>query len=205
MILGAGGMGKAAMEAFLSNDVVIYGFLDEDETLTGREIGDIAVLGQMDDSGLLGVIGKDCEAFVATEEVELRKNLVEMLTKERKVMPVNAIHKQAQLATTVVLGHGNYIGPLASLGAFARLGSHGNIQAGAIINHEARLGDYVQVGSGAVIGAGAQLADEVFVGSGAIVVAGVKVGAGARIGAGSVVVQDVKEGETVFGNPAQPV
>jgi len=168
------------MEAFLSNEVVIYGFLDEDETLTGREIGDIAVLGQVDDPGLLGVIGKDCEAFVATEEVELRKNLVEMLTKERKVMPVNAIHKQAQLATSVVLGHGNY-------------------------NHEARLGDYVQVGSGAVVGAGAQLDDEVFVGSGAIVVAGVKVGAGARIGAGSVVVQDVKEGETVFGNPAQPV
>jgi len=195
MILGAGGMGKAAMEAFLSNEVVIYGFLDEDETLTGREIGDIAVLGQVDDPGLLGVIGKDCEAFVATEEVELRKNLVEMLTKERKVMPVNAIHKQAQLATSVVLGHGNYIGPLASLGAFVRLGSH----------HEARLGDYVQVGSGAVVGAGAQLDDEVFVGSGAIVVAGVKVGAGARIGAGSVVVQDVKEGETVFGNPAQPV
>ncbi len=205
MILGAGGMGKAAMEAFLSNEVVIYGFLDEDETLTGREIGEIAVLGLVDDANLLGVIGKDCEAFVATEEVELRKNLVEMLTKERKAMPVNAIHKQAQLATSVALGHGNYIGPLASLGAFVRLGSHGNIQAGAIINHEARLGDYVQVGSGAVIGAGAQLADEVFVGSGAIVVAGVQVGAGARIGAGSVVVQDVKEGETVFGNPAQPV
>jgi len=36
-------------------------------------------------------------------------------------------------------------------------------------------------------------------------VSGVTVRKGARIGAGSVVIAPVKAGETVFGNPAQPV
>jgi sugar O-acyltransferase (sialic acid O-acetyltransferase NeuD family) len=205
IILGAGSIGKSAMEAFLSNDVIVYGFLDEDESLTDNEIGDVKVLGTLEDSTYLSVVGGECEAFVAVEEIELRKNLVEMLVNERKTMPVNAIHHSAILASSTEMGHGNYIGAGVILGSGSRIGSHLIMESGAIINHDSRLGDYIHVGAGTLINSGVKVDDEVFIGSGVTVVAGIKVGKGARIGAGSVVIKDVEEDQTVFGNPAEPV
>lgn len=205
IILGAGSVGKSAMEAFISNDVIVYGFLDEDESSTDNEIGDVKVLGSLEDSSYLSVIGGECEAFVAVEEIELRKNLVEMLVKERKTMPVNAIHHSTIFASSTEIGHGNYIGAGVILGSGSRIGSHLIVESGAIINHDSRLGDYIHVGAATVINSGVKVGDEVFIGSGVTVVAGIKIGKGARIGAGSVVIKDVEEGQTIFGNPAEPV
>ena len=205
IILGAGSIGKSAMEAFLSNEVLVYGFLDDDSSLQGKEIGEVEVLGKLDDQTYLSVIGSDCEAFIAMEEIEIRRNLVQMLIDERKVMPVNAIHDSAILASSAQIGHGNYIGAGVIVGSYAELGSHLIINPGAIINHDVKLGNYTQVGAGSVINSGAQIEEEVFIGSGVTLVSGIKVGSGARIGAGSVVIKNVDEGQTVFGNPAEPV
>ncbi|MEN8247560.1 MAG: NeuD/PglB/VioB family sugar acetyltransferase [Bacteroidota bacterium] len=205
IILGAGSIGKSAMEAFVSNDVIVYGFLDDDKTILNTEIGNVAVMGSLDDATYLSVIGSECEAFVAMEEIEVRRNLVEMLVSERKVMPVNAIHHSANLAPSVEMGHGNYIGAGVILGSETRIGSHLIVDSGAIINHDAKLGDFIQVGAGSIINSGVKVEDDVFIGSGVTIVAGVKIGSGARVGAGSVVVKDVEEGQTIFGNPAEPV
>ena len=205
IILGAGSIGKSAMEAFQSNDVLVYGFLDDDSSIQGKEIGEVEVMGKLDDQNYLSVIGSECEAFVAMEEIEVRRSLVQMLLAEHKVMPVNAIHDSAILASSSQIGHGNYIGAGVIIGSYAELKSHLIINPGAIINHDVKLGDYVQVGAGTIINSGVQIEDEVFVGSGVTIVAGIKVGHGARIGAGSVVIKNVDEGETVFGNPAEPV
>lgn len=205
IILGAGGIGKSAMEAFMSNDVMVYGFLDDDKTLQNKEIGDVTVLGNLDNETYLAVIGNECEAFVAMEENEVRRNLVEMLVSDKKVMPVNAIHDTATLASSTEIGHGNYIGAGAVLGSYSKIGNHLIIQTGAIINHEAKLGNFVQIGAGSIINSGVQVADEAFIGSGVTIVSGIKIGAGARVGAGSVVIKDVEDGQTVFGNPAETV
>ncbi len=205
IILGAGSIGKSAMEAFLSNEVLVYGFLDDDSSLQGKAIGEVEVMGTLEDQAYLSIIGSECEAFVAMEEIEIRRNLVQMLTDERKVMPVNAIHDSAILASSAQIGHGNYVGAGVIVGSYAELGNHLIINSGAIINHDVKLGNYTQVGAGSVINSGAQIGEEVFVGSGVTLVSGIKVGSGARIGAGSVVIKNVDEGQTVFGNPAEPV
>lgn len=205
IILGAGSIGKSAMEAFTSNNMIVYGFLDDDTTLQGKEIGEVEVMGKLDNQSYLSVIGSECEAFVAMEEIEVRRSLVQMLIEDRKVMPVNAIHETAILATSSDIGHGNFIGAGVIIGSYSELKSHLIINPGAIINHDVKLGNYTQVGAGSVINSGVQVDDEVFIGSGVTIVSGIKVGAGARIGAGSVVIKDVDEGQTVFGNPAEPV
>ena len=205
IILGAGSIGKSAMEAFLSNDVLVYGFLDDDESLQGKEIGEIEVLGKLEDQTYLSLLGDECEAFIAMEEIEVRRSLVQMLVDENKIMPVNALHNSAVLASSAQIGHGNYIGAGVVVGSNAELKSHLIINSGAIIDHNVTLGNYVQVGAGSVINSGVQIEDEAFVGSGVIIVSGIKIGGGARIGAGSVVIKNVEEGQTVFGNPAEPV
>jgi len=205
IIFGAGGLGKAALEIFKNNNVVVYAFLDDDKSLHNTEINDISVLGSTDDDGFLKYIGKKCEAFVAVDENAFREDLVEMLNERRKIQPVNAVHPTAMISEEAHIGHGNFINSAVVIGTQAKVGNHCILHSGAIVDYEVTLADFVQVGAGSVINTRAKVEKNAFIGSGVTIVSGVKVGEGARIGAGSVVVSDVPAGETFFGNPAQKV
>ncbi len=205
IILGANYVGRIAKEIFESNQVVVYGFLDDDQKLHNTDIDDVSVLGGTDDEGFLKLIGKKCEAFVAVDDNALRKNLVNMIQEVRYKQPVNAIHAGASVSVKADVGHGNLIDNGAIIAPGARVGSHCLINARSFIGVEAKVGDFVQVGSGTLINPGVTIENEVFIGSGVIIVSGVTIGKGARVGAGAVVIASVKSNETVFGNPALPV
>jgi sugar O-acyltransferase (sialic acid O-acetyltransferase NeuD family) len=205
IIFGVNAIGRAAKEIFESNGNVVYGFLDDNKAVHGKEIDNVVVYGSTDDDGFLKLIGKKCEAFVATDDNKIRKSLVRMLQEIRHVQPVNGIHKSAVVPESVFIGHGNMVDMGAMIGSGAKIGNHCLIHPGCVIGAEATLGDYVQVGSGSRINSNAIIEDEVFIGSGVTIVSGVKIEKGARIGAGSVVIGLVRAGETVFGNPAHVV
>jgi len=205
IIFGASGIGMAAYEIFRSHDLMVFGFLDDRAEFQGKEIDEVMVLGNTDDDGYLKYIGQKCEAFVATDDNSERKGIVKMLKERRKVMPVNAIHKNASLAKSTKISHGNFIDDGSVLGADCEIGSHNLIHAGVIIGYDVNVGQFVQIGAGTVIGAEVKILDEVFIGAGAIIVPGISIGKKARIGAGSVVVENVDDNVTVFGNPAKPV
>lgn len=205
IIFGANVIGRLAKEIFESNGVVVYGFLDDNVKLYKTEIDEVQVLGATDEQGFLKLIGKKCEAFVATDENKLRKGLTNMLLEVRHVQPMNAVHPKANLSKKASIGYGNFIDSDVVMVSGASVGSHGLIQAQAYIGMDALIGDYVQIGVGSKIGAGVKIEDEVFIGSGVTIISGVTIGKGARVGVGSVVIGSVKAGETVFGNPAQGV
>lgn len=205
IIFGSGGLAKAALEIFTENDVIVYGFLDDDPRTHGQTIGDINILGAMDDTEYLKVLGDKCDAFVALDDNALKAAVVQTLRRQHNVMPINAIHAKASVAASAVLHHGNFIDRQVAVGAGAKIGNHCILRAGAVLDYECVIGDFVQIGAGATINAGATVGDGVFIGSGAVVVSGVKVDEGARVGAGSLVISDVAANTTVFGNPAKPV
>ncbi len=205
IIFGAGLSGRVAKEIFESNGNVVYGFLDDTKALHNKEIDESFILGSTDDDGFLKLIGRKCEACIAVDDNRLRKSLVKMLNEVRHVQPVNGIHKTVSISNHVELGHGNVIDQGVVIGVGAKLSSYGMIQSGSVIGAEVTLGNYVQVGSGCVISVGVTIEDEAFIGSGVTIVSGITIGKGARVGAGSVVIAPVKAGETVFGNPAQPI
>jgi len=205
IIFGAQAIGRQVKEIFDSNEVVVYGFLDDNKSLHKTELDEALVLGSTDDDGFLKLVGKKCEAFVAIDDIRLRKSIVKMLNEVRHVQPVNAVHRQALISSRASLGHGCLIDARVVVQPGVSIGDHAIIHAGANIGAEARLGQFVQVGMGTTLNPGVEVGDEVFIGSGVTIVSGVTIGKGARVGAGSVVVSSVKPGETVFGNPAQPV
>jgi sugar O-acyltransferase (sialic acid O-acetyltransferase NeuD family) len=205
IIFGANAIGREAKEIFEDNGNTVYCYLDDDKKLHNKEIDNITVMGSTDDDGFLKLVGKKCEAFVATDDNKLRKSLVKMLNEIRHIQPTNAVHKSAIIAKSAGIGHGNFIDQGVKIGAGATVGQHCLLHSGAIIGVETKIGDFVQLGSGCAINSNVIIEDEVFVGSGAVIVSGVTVEKGARIGAGSVVIRAVKAGETVFGNPAQKV
>ncbi len=205
IIFGAKGIAHPALEIFNSNQVVVYGLLDEDETLHGSEINTVGVLGNPEDDGFLKLIGRKAEAFVAVDDPKYRKFLVKLLNERRKVQPVNAIHEMANISTDASIGHGNFINARVNIGAGAEMGSHCIFHTAAIVDHNVKGGDFVQIGAGSIINSEVEIGEGAFIGSGVTVVSGVKIGKSARIGAGSVVIADVEEDQTVFGNPAAPV
>ncbi len=205
IIFGANYLGRAAKEIFDRNGNEVYCFLDDNKALHSLEIDNAVVMGSTDDDGYLKLIGKKCEAFVAIDDNKLRKSIVKMLQEVRKMQPVNAIHPDARLAGSTVIGHGNFFDAGSQAGAGAEIGNHCLIHANAVIGAEVSIGDFVQVGASTTINPGVVIEDEAFIGSGVILVSGVTIGKGARIGAGSVVIAPVKAGETVFGNPAAKV
>lgn len=192
-----------ALDLFQRNNVVVYGLLDDDKALHGKEFGEITVLGETDDDGFLKLVGQKCEAFVAIADSRVRRRLVKMLNERRNVQPVNAIHDTAVVSAMATLGHGNLIAARVVVNPYAVVGQHCIIQSGAVIESRATLGDYVHVGTGCLINSGAVVEEGTFIGTGATIIAGVTIGKNARVGAGSVVVENVEAGATVFGNPAK--
>ncbi|HEU5290148.1 MAG TPA: NeuD/PglB/VioB family sugar acetyltransferase [Cyclobacteriaceae bacterium] len=205
IIFGANYLGRTAKEIFEINGNVVYGFLDDNKSLHNQELDETVILGSTDDDGFLKLIGKKCEAFVAVDDNRLRKNLVKMLQEVRHVQPVNAVHKNALISKYVELGHGNFIDQGAKIGVGVKMASHCLLHSGCIVGAEVSLGNFVQIGSGSIISSGSTIEEEAFIGAGVTIVSGITIGKGARVGAGSVVVAPVKAGETVFGNPAQPI
>ncbi|MGB3585012.1 MAG: acetyltransferase [Tunicatimonas sp.] len=205
IIFGASGFGKAALEIFQSNQVVVYGFLDDDEKLHNTEINEVTVLGNTEDHGFLKLIGKKCDAFVAETEQSVRKKYFKMLNEKRKVMPANAIHSQAVISSNAHFSYGIFANAGVTVGSFAKVGQGCILQSNSVVDYEATLGEYVHLGAGSVVHSGATVEDNVFIGAGVTIAGPLTVGKGARIGAGSVVVEPVKAGATVFGNPAKPI
>ncbi|MCU0324681.1 MAG: acetyltransferase [Spirosomaceae bacterium] len=205
LIFGAGTLGKISLDIFNRNNVLVYGFLDDQKEIHNTEIGEIMVLGDTDDDGFLKIIGNKTEAFVAIGNTKIKKKIVEMLNERRQVMPVNAIHDRSMVSEDAVIGHGNLIMANATVNPFAKVGNHTVIHSGAVIDADAQVEDFVTIGTGAMINTGAILEEGAFIGSGAVVVGGIKIGKNARVGAGSVVIADVAANSTVFGNPAQKV
>lgn len=205
IIFGASGLGKAVLEIFLANKVVVYGFLDDNRSLHGTEFNNIPVLGATGEEKYLKLLSDSCFAFIASDDNALKAALVKMLRESYQQMPVNALHPGADIAASAILHHGTMINQQAVIGAYSEIGHHCLIHAGAIVDYEVKIGDFVQLGSGCVINPGVQIGDNVFIGAGAVLVGGITVGDHARIGAGSVVVGNVRSKETVFGNPAKTV
>ena len=205
IIFGAKGIARDALDIFKSNDVVVYGFLDDDKKLHDTAIDDIPVLGNTEDHGFLKLIGQKCESFVATDDNKIRKELVKFLNEKRKVMPTNAIHELSSIAPSSAIGHGNFINAGVIIGSEVEIGHHCIIHSGAIIESGSRIGDYVQIGAGSIINSNVTIENEAFIGSGSNIISGINIGKKARVGAGSVVIQEVKNNITVFGNPAKEV
>lgn len=205
IILGAQQLGLTALDIFSSNNVVVYCLLDDDKKLHNTERNGISVLGDTDDNAFLKIVGKKCDAFVATDEASARKSLTNLLKEEYKTVPVNAIHKFSYVSEHAWLGHGNLISAGVVVSTNSKIGDSCIIGSNAVIETEALIEDFVQIGAGAIINSGVTVESGAFIGSGAVIVSGVKIGKNARIGAGAVVVADVPAKQTVFGNPAQKV
>ena len=203
IIIGVNPFGLEVAHIFQKNDVVIYGFLDDDPKKKDTSIGEIPVLGTADDESYFKLIGKNCGVFVALENPTERKRMIELILEEREVKPVNAIHPTANIADVKSLAYGVFIGSGAQILPETKLGDHVIIGSGTIVETGAQIADFASIGAGSVIGKEAIIENNAYVGIHSTIVGSVKVGKSATVGAGSVVIENVATSKRVFGNPAK--
>jgi sugar O-acyltransferase (sialic acid O-acetyltransferase NeuD family) len=205
IIFGTGSLSKQVLETLKLNNILVYGFLDDDVSKKGKLIGEVPILGRTDDEMYLKFLGKKCDYFIAEDEHNVRKRVFETIYDSRKLLPINAIHPTTSISSTTTLGYGIFIGSNTVLDFGTLIGNLNIIQPHVYIGVETQIGECCTISQGVSIGSEVSIENNVFIGMGAIIVSGIKIGKNARIGAGSVVVEPVKSGETVFGNPAKKI
>jgi sugar O-acyltransferase (sialic acid O-acetyltransferase NeuD family) len=207
VIVGAGGHGREVADILRhqqtqSADFGVLGFVDGDETLHGREIDGLTVLGGW--SWLESARCEEMAVICAVGLPEVRKRLVSR-AESLGLSFANAISPLAHVSPRARIGRGVMIFPFASLSTNTEVGDH------AIINGSASLAHDVTIGSYAVISPGSSLAGNVSIGEGCWIGVGVNVnpsvsiGEWSLIGSGATVIHDVPGHVVAVGVPAKPI
>ena len=205
IIIGTGPLGRIALEIANSLDVLVYGFLTDEEEFQSQEINDILVvsnLGSKDSNILLN--DENVKVIISEYDIDQRKHLVAYM-KEFKPELISLVYPNAVISPFAKVGRGNLINAGCIINPNAMVGSFNVFDSRVTIEPDVGIGDYCTLQSGVIIGKGVQIHDEVQIGIGAVIYPGVHVGKKAIIGAGSIVMRDVAPEITVFGNPAQEV
>lgn len=203
VIVGAGVSGRLALDIANSIDILVYGFLTDDDEFVKQEINDILVIANMEHHDSKTLLADDnVRIIVAEKDIERRRDLVEMLGKHDKKV-INLVHPFHIISPYSKMGTGNLLNVGTIIHANAELGDYNLMESNCVIEADVHMGSYCTIQTGAKLGVNVELEDDVTIGMGAIIHAGVSIGEGAIVGPGSVVLKSVPAGESVFGNPAQ--
>lgn len=148
----------------------------------------------------------DLAEFVPAENDRLIMGIADPAGKQQTAQMLRArggqfqslIHPSAVLASTVRVGDGCVICPLALVSADAHLGDLISINTLSSVGHDVLLGSYTTLSSHVDLMGGVTVEEAVFFGSGSRVLPKVSIRKSAKIGAGCVVGRTVKEGATMY-------
>jgi UDP-perosamine 4-acetyltransferase len=206
LIYGSRPDGHAKVVAQLAEQdptLELVGLLDDFPENRDRTIGDLRVLGGVDDLASLRASGIDAVLIGFGESVG-RAALIERVLGAGFALP-NLVHPSAYLYPSATLGRGVHVFPLAHVGADAVLGDGALVNTAAIVDHDVVLEPGAVVLPGARLSGRVRICRDATVGAGAVLLPDVVVGPGAFVGAGAVVLRSVEAGETVVGVPAAPL
>ena len=205
LIIGARGFGREVYNYALSSigygEVFdVKGYLDgKRDALDGYE-GYPTILSSVEDYEV-----QPDDIFVcALGDVKWKKHYAQMILDKGGVFPP-LIHREAKIASNVVIGEGCIICPDCRISCDVKVGKFTTIQPNVFVGHDAKIGEWSHINTFAAINGFVSVGDFVTIHTSAIVVPKVSVGDNATIGAGSVAVNNVDANATVFGNPARAI
>lgn len=145
---------------------------------------------------------EEAKVILAIGANAVRKKIVEQLGLSDEQYAI-AVHREAIVSPSAVLGHGTVVMPGAVVNAEAQIGNHSIINSRAVVEHDCAVGDYVHISPGATVAGVAAIGEGALVEAGASVIPAKHVGEWSVVRAGSAVLEDVEAFTTVVGVPAK--
>jgi UDP-perosamine 4-acetyltransferase len=201
IIIGAGGHGRVALDILQAEGhYKPVGFLDADQSLWGRRVAGLPVLGPVN---LLPKVRQQRIGFgiVAIGDNRVRRQYAALL-REHDFTLINAVHPRAGISASAQLGVNVLVAAGAMICTDCRIADSAIINTGAIVDHECEIDESAHICSGARLAGRVRVGRGAFVGIGASVIQCLSIGEEAIIGAGAVVIRDIPAHATAVGVPA---
>jgi sugar O-acyltransferase (sialic acid O-acetyltransferase NeuD family) len=167
--------------------------VDDDETLEGKELMGVPVVGKIDRDVAQRILRSgQADACVITIStiIDLRARIYEQWS--RSGLPfANVVHPSVHVGSNMAMGTGNVILAFTHLGACARIGHNNFFSAYTNIEHHSTVGSHCSFGPGVLFSSNVKVADRVRFGSGVFVEPYLSIGATSVIASGSIIMRDI--------------
>jgi sugar O-acyltransferase (sialic acid O-acetyltransferase NeuD family) len=118
---------------------------------------------------------------------------------------ITIVHPTANVAVSVTVGHGSYVGAAVILEPGTTVGDHCHLRGGCYVSHDVQVGDFVFVGPNATLLGRSIIGEGAHVGANAVCRDSRSIGRYSLVGIGAIVTHDVPEFVVVAGNPARSI
>jgi sugar O-acyltransferase (sialic acid O-acetyltransferase NeuD family) len=199
IILGYGGNAVDFYDS-ISASFEVIGFVDDDKTKHKLGYNNIQVHGRefLDAHPSVKII-----SLIGSEKTyQIRHEIINAFHISESRF-ATAIHPNATVSKSSVIGKDVVIMAGSVLTSNARLGNHIFILANTVIHHDVQINDYTLIGSNVTIAGHVKIARNCFIGSGTSIINNIELGEFSLIGMGSNVIRSVPPKSKVAGNPAK--
>jgi len=207
VIIGAGGHGREVADILRHQqtqapNLVLPGFIDDDEALHGKEIEGLTVLGGW--SWLERAERDKISVICAVGLPDVRLRLVRR-AESLGLSFANAISPLAHISPQARLGHGVMIFPYAFVSVNSDVGNHVVINGMSWIAHDVKIGSYAVISPGSSVAGNASIGEGCWISMGVTVNQSVSVGRWSIVGSGAAVVRDIPDHVVAVGVPARSI
>ena len=199
-VIGVGGHAEVVIDAILSSGLRVYGIFDDNESLIGKNIFQIPILGKIEKAMEI----TDGKFIVAIGDNEIRMKIVKNLGfSDDKFYTV--VHPSAVIGKNVGIGAGTMVLGGVVINTGTSIGRHCIINTSSSIDHHNKISDFVHIAPGTHTGGNVEIKEGTLLGIGTSVIPGIKIGKWSIIGAGTVVIEEVPDYATVVGVPGRVI
>jgi acetyltransferase EpsM len=199
-VIGAGGHAEVVIDAILSSGLQVYGIFDDNESLIGKNIFQIPILGKIEKAMEI----TDGKFIVAIGDNEIRMKIVKNLSfSDDKFYTV--VHPSAVIGKNVEIGAGTMVLGGVVINTGTSIGRHCIINTSSSLDHHNKISDFVHIAPGTHTGGNVEIKEGTLLGIGTSVIPGIKIGKWSIIGAGTVLIEEVPDYATVIGVPGRVI
>lgn len=207
IIIGASGFGREVAWAVERINKVnmtwnLLGFIDDDESIQGKEINGHKILGKSIDVNNY----PDAYFVCAVGASRTREKIINRIKEINPHIRFGTIiDPSVEVSDFVTIGEGSIICAHTIITVNISIGSHVIVNLDCTIGHDAIIQDFVTLYPSVNVSGNTNIGHAVELGTGMQIIQGKSVGDYSIVGAGAVVVKDIPEKCTAVGSPAKPI